>query len=191
MKNLLSILLLALFLASCGNRNKVSETGIVIEDTSVAVGYPKTAPTSDSKPKPVKTQKVTGGEGIAAYNALPNATIFRMNGNYSKNVAVTVSPDGDLTYFPAPMDITADSEPIALDDGWWLNCQGLGPNSVFTKYTFAYYSSLPQTPTPDQIKLEIIHGSKVTQFKELPMKLEDAVNNIQEVNAYIKNNLSK
>lgn len=127
--------------------------------------------------------KTIGGVPRGIY---PNATAFRMSGDYAGNVAVTLGSNGELTYFPAPSDLTAYSEPISLGNGWWLNCQGIGPNSVFTKYTFAEYSALPQTPTPQQIKLAIIPGAKVTQFIELPMKLNDAVNNINEVKLYIK-----
>ena len=122
--------------------------------------------------------------GVA--DAFPNATAFRMSGDYSQNVAVTLSPEGELLYFPAPSDITADSEPTELKDGWWLNNQGLGPNSVFTKYTFAEYASLPEAPSPQQIKLSILPAARVTDFIELPMKISDARDNIKEVNDYLK-----
>lgn len=118
--------------------------------------------------------------------SLPNATAFRMSGDYANNVAVTLGPNGQLTYFPAPTDITADSEPISLGNGWWLNCQGIGQNSVFTKYTFAEYASLATVPTPEQIKASIIPGARVTQMVELPFKASEAVNNIDEVKKYIK-----
>ena len=125
-----------------------------------------------------------GGAPVRSY---PNATAFRMSGDYGSNVAVTLSPSGDVTYFPAPSDITAYSEPISLGDGWWLNCQGLGPNSVFTKYTFAEYAALPAAPSPQQIKQSVLPGARVVQFIELPMKLNEAVNNLEEVKSYLKN----
>lgn len=137
---------------------------------------------------PVQTLPLPAtGPGSVRVNVVPNATAFRMSGDYGNNVAVTLTPGGELQYFPAPSDITAYSEPISLGDGWWLNCQGLGPNSVFTKYTFAEYASLPQVPTPTQLKQAIIPGAKVTQFIELPMKLNDAVENLDAVKSYLKN----
>ncbi|MCH5226601.1 MAG: hypothetical protein J1F16_02090 [Muribaculaceae bacterium] len=117
--------------------------------------------------------------GIGSQAVYPNATAFRMSGNYQDNVAVSINPEGELIYFPAPTDITADSRPIALGEGWWLNCQGLGPNSVFTTYTFEEYASLPQVPSPEQIKNAIIPGAKVTGFVELPIKLGAAIENIE------------
>lgn len=119
-------------------------------------------------------------------NYLPDATAFRMSGDYSNNVAITISPDGILIYFPDPQDITADSEPISLGEGWWLNNQGLGPNSVFTKYTFAEYAALPQVPSIEELKKSILPGAKVTDFIELPMKIGEASNNLQAVKDYLK-----
>lgn len=131
--------------------------------------------------KGVRVQPTSG----PTQSFLPNATAFRMSGDYSNNVAVTLSADGELLYFPSPSDITADSKPIKLDDGWWLNCQGLGPNSVFTKYTFAEYASLDVVPTPEQLKMDIIPGAKVTDFIELPMKQGEAISDLNAVKAYV------
>lgn len=127
-------------------------------------------------------KKLTGGSAAA----IPSATAFRMSGNYSDNVAITLSPSGEILYFPAPTDITAYSHPIELCDGWWLNCQGIGSGSVFTKYTFAEYAALPQAPTPEQLKAAIIPGAKVTQFIQLPMNINEAPKNIKAVNEYLK-----
>ena len=132
----------------------------------------------------VKHREIGGDNGSLAF--MPNATAFRMSGDYSNNVAVTLSPSGELQYFPAPTDITADSEPVELGEGWWLNNQGLGPNSVFTKYTFAEYSALPEVPSPEQLKLSIIPGARVTEFIELPMKVGDANKDIEAAKDYVK-----
>lgn len=165
MKKLILILSVCMAVASCTHKTSA------VEETAM------------SEVRPVK--KVSAPRmGAAAY--LPNATAFRMSGDFSDNVAVTVGPDGELTYFPAPSDITADSAPIALGKGWWLNNQGIGPNSVFTKYTFAEYAALPETPSVTQLKEAIIPGAKVTEFIELPVKIGEAIRNIDEVKAYIK-----
>lgn len=128
---------------------------------------------------------LTGETGVISM--VPNATAFRMSGDYADNVAITLTPEGDILYYPAPTDITADSEPIDLGNGWWLNCQGFGKNSVFTKYTFAEYASLPQAPSIEQLKLAIIPGAKVTEFVELPVKLDRARQNPAEVKELLKN----
>lgn len=161
MKKYLLILVAIATLISCSKKQTVNniEQPIKVGTTAVAIGYDK---------------------------FLPAATAFRMSGDYSDNVAITLNQEGQLLYFPAPTDITADSRPIDLGNGWWLNCQGLGPNSVFTKYTFAQYSELPNVPSPNQLKLDVIPGAKVTGFIELPMKKDYAVTHLDEVREYIK-----
>lgn len=177
---------LAFIMASCSHHTYVvgeSNDGSY-KTTGVTLGYPNASPSATDSPKVSLAPR--GGQ-VSMAEMLPDATAFRMSGNYANNVAVTLSQDGELLYFPAPSDITADSEPVSLGDGWWLNNQGLGPNSVFTKYTFAEYAALPEVPSPEQLKLSIIPGAKVTGFIELPMKIGEAQNNIEAVKAYLKN----
>ena len=183
MKNILFVTFIILIFVGCSNKTtRTSEANSIIEENSVGIGYSQNS--EKSTPQKIKIkERLTGGN---INMVIPNATIFRMSGDYSENVGVTLSSDGNLTYFPAPSDITADSAPIKLQNGWWLNCQGLGPNSVFTKYTFAEYASLPEAPTPQQIKLSILPAARVTDFIELPMKISDARDNIKEVNDYLK-----
>ena len=145
-----------------------------------------------SKNNPVQVESIrktlpylTGETGVVGMR--PNATAFRMSGDYSKNVAVTLAPNGDLLYFPDPTDITADSQPIYLGEGWWLNRQGFGANSAFTKYTFAEYAELPRVPSVEQLKNSIIPGAKVTEFVELPIKLDDAIQDPAAAAALLKN----
>lgn len=99
---------------------------------------------------------------------LPKPTAFRMSGDYSDNVAITLDSQGNLVYFPDPRDISADSKPTPLGDGWWLNRQGLSGNSVFTRYTFEEYSKLEHVPSIKELKAAIIPGAKVTQIRVLP-----------------------
>ncbi len=96
---------------------------------------------------------------------LPKKTAFKMSGDYADHVAVTLDGAGNLTYYPAPGDITAASAPVKMGDGWWLNRQGLGPGSVFTRWTFAEYAALKETPSQEEIKAAIIPGACVTAFK--------------------------
>jgi len=112
-------------------------------------------------------------------NSKPNmmrmkATLFKMSGDYANNVAVTFGPDGNLTYFPAPTDLSAESVPAEVGEGWWLNRQGLGPNSVFTKFTFDEYRALKTVPTPDEIKAAVIPGARVTEFRRLVLPASEA-----------------
>lgn len=187
MKKFALIMMTGLMMLSCSHHTYVvNDNNDANRTTSVAIGYPK-SDKSDSKEQsgPQKVAVRPTGSETLKVNFLPNATAFRMSGDYANNVAITLSKDGELLYYPAPTDITADSEPIDLGNGWWLNNQGLGPNSVFTKYTFAEYASLPEVPTHEQLKNSIIPGAKITGFIELPMKLNQANENLEEAKAFV------
>lgn len=107
---------------------------------------------------------------------MPKATAFRMSGDYADRVAVTLDADGNLLYYPAVTDITAASAPVEIGDGWWLNRQGIGPNSVFTKWTFAEYRALGKTPSQAEIKAAVIPGALVEAFRQLPLTMSQAAN---------------
>ena len=109
------------------------------------------------------------------------ASAFKMSGPYSDNVAITISPQGTMTYFPAPSDISAQSRPVEIGDGWWLNMQGLGPGSVFTSYTFEEYARLSKTPSVDELKKAVIPGARVTAFETLSVSASEAPQRIPEL----------
>lgn len=117
-----------------------------------------------------------GGESF-----MPKATVFKMSGPYADHVAVTLDNNGELAYYPAPSDITANSAPVYLGDGWWLNRQGLGASSVFTTWTMAEYAKLPSTPSPAEIKGHIIPDARVTEFKKTSVSITDAMQNIARI----------
>lgn len=175
---LIAFIPLSLFIAGCSKQAAQAPS-------PVAVGYSQGAVNSSlSEEKPVREVIL---EPLKPESMVLRATAFRMNGNFEDNVAVTIGPDGNLLYFPDPKDISADSKPISLGDGWWLNRQGIGPNSVFTTYTFAQYAALPAVPSLQQLKNAIIPGSRITQFVELPVSASQAIQNIDEIKKCLKN----
>ena len=179
MKKIIYLLPLMAVVCSCSHKTSSSV------DSSVVAGYSSTTVPADlNGEKPVREpeMKTVRPEGM-----IPYATAFRMSGDYADNVAVTLNADGSLLYFPDPKDITADSRPVSLGNGWWLNNQGLGPNSVFTTYTFADYAELPAVPDTQQLLKAVIPGAKVTQMVELPYRLGETEGNIDAIKEYLKN----
>lgn len=169
-----SLLAIPVLLMAIGCSHKTNTTTVSADKADT--DYPvSTLPMKER----IKVKVVKGSK------AIPQATAFRMNGDYADNVAVTIGNDGELSYFPAPTDITADSRPTKLTNEWWLNNQGLGKNSVFTTYTFEEYAELSETPSPEQIKKAIIPGSGVTEFVALPFSISSAGSHLQEINEYL------
>lgn len=180
MKYFIPLICLLFLLGSCSKKTTN------ITENNVAVGYPNANKGQTGEPTTLPAKPPVKIMSVKQAKAMAKATAFKMNGEYSNNVGVTLDSEGNLIYFPDPKDITADSEPLNLGNGWWLNQQGIGQNSVFTKYTFAEYSSLPEAPSPEQIKNEIIPGSHVIQFVELPYNISDASSHLEEIKQYLK-----
>ena len=150
--------LLVIAVALTGCSKKVSQSS---ESSTLA---PTPAPAS-MRPKVLNSEPV---------GMLLNASVFKMNGDYADNVAVTMGVDGRLVYFPSPSDISASSKPVPVGEGWYLNRQGLGPGSVFTKWTFEEYKALESVPSPAEIIAAIIPGARVTEFETLPVTVSEA-----------------
>ena len=112
---------------------------------------------------------------------LLNATVFKMNGNYSNHVAVSLNADGTLSYYPAPTDISEASRPVDLGNGWWLNRQGLGPRSRFLRYSFEEYAALPTVPSQEELLKAIIPGAEITEFKSVDIPASEAMSRLEEV----------
>ena len=119
---------------------------------------------------------------------LPKARIYKMSGQYADNVPVQMGQDGTIISYPAPGDVVGQ-EPIAVAHGWWLDRRGIGTNSAFTRWTYAEYSQLPEAPTQEEIRAAIIPGARVTELKQLPMTMSEAIGDTAAVNAWIRTNL--
>lgn len=161
------ILPLASLCLSCSHKTAepVSDDGIIATQPAVVIGINK-----DARPS----------------KARPQATAFRMTGDYSDNVAVTLDREGNLSYFPDPSDISENSRPVSLGGGWWLNRQGISENSVFTRYSFREYAELPHVPSPDELKAAIIPGAHVEKMVALPYPASKAMSHLSEIKVFLK-----
>lgn len=153
-----------LFLAACSGKKEAASA------------------TAGANEEAIIRKNVIGGVEV---RSIPNATVFKMSGDYADNVAVTLNPDGTLAYYPAPSDITVNSSPVALADGWYLNRQGLGSGSVFLTYTFEQYRNLPKAPSHEELLEAVIPGSSVTEFMTLPVSATEAFSNPEECLIYL------
>lgn len=107
---------------------------------------------------------------------IPRAVIYKTNGDYSRHVAVVVTPDGkDLVTFPDPSDVGPQSEPLAVADGWLLERRGgIGPNTRFLTYTYDEYHALPSVPSVQTLLSAIIPEARVTAAYRLPVAMRAA-----------------
>jgi hypothetical protein len=168
----MALLAVGLF-ASCGSkRNATVESGDTGEVTEVDHGT-----------------RLIGGDGRNTVDHMHKGVIYRMSGDYSANVPVSVSSDGSVVSFPDPSDIRENRMPLPLTDGYWLDLRGVGANSVFTSYTYAEYGKLAAVPSLDELKAHIIPGSAVVEVVELPMRMGEAAKDTAAVNNLIRSGL--
>ena len=138
---------------------------------------------TELNPEPVQIV----GESSAPSAALPKAVVYKMNGDYAAYVPVTVSADGrSLISFPAPTDLVDGSEPIAMASGYYLDRRGVNQNTRFTRWTYAEYRALRQTPSPAQILDNLIPDARVVDIHRLPITLNQALRDTTKVNDMIK-----
>ena len=116
---------------------------------------------------------------------MPKAVIYKTSGDFRQNVPVQVNADGTLLSYPAPSDIPENAAPVQLESGWLLSPVGVGPQTVFTSYTYDEYRRLSQPPAPEEILKAVIPGSRVTTTMQVPMTLGEALADPAAVDRYL------
>ena len=121
--------------------------------------------------------------------SMPRAVIYRMSGDYSANVPVTLNESGTaLVSYPAPGDLGASSTPVDLGNGYWLDRRGVSKNTAFTRYTYSEYRKMKQAPTAEELLKAVIPGARVTELVRLPISATEAAGNLSLCKEYIDNN---
>lgn len=112
----------------------------------------------------------TAGEKQAAF--LPSVLIYKTSGNFTDNVPIQLNESRTaVVSYPAPSDITAESAPVKLADGYLLDRRGISSNTVFTTFTYSQYSRLTAAPTAEELMKAVIPGSQVTEIVEMPFNI--------------------
>lgn len=113
-----------------------------------------TGPTVTSTSKEVPSMRKGGNSRPVA--ALRPVIVYKMSGDYADLVPVTLGSDGKIVSYPDPVDITENSSPVALGDGWYLDRRGVSASSAFTDYTYAQYHALEHVPPLDTLQSHIV-----------------------------------
>ena len=115
---------------------------------------------------PVTTKNVVAGGRPAS--ELPMARIYKTNGDFADRVPVTLNASrSGLVSFPAPSDLRG-GEPVRLDDGFLLDRRGVGPNTAFTRWTYAEYAALPAAPSTAEIMANLLPDARITELYVMP-----------------------
>ena len=119
--------------------------------------------------------------------ALPHIIIYKMKADYSNLVPVTMNPQRTvITSYPAKSDIRPSAKPVALNDGWYLDRRGIGPNTVFTDYTYEQYANLEKTPSVSELMEHIIEKHPLLDLYDCgtqPLSTDELNEVISKMNA--------
>lgn len=154
--------------------------------SKTASGEPQPPTTVTTTEMPIPG-KMLGGD-TTTVKALPQAIIYKTNGNFNNCVPITLSANRkEIVSYPAPSDINSSALPIQLTEGFLLDRRGVGENTAFTRYTYSEYSTLAQAPSLKTLKESIIEGAEITEIIRLPMTTQEAVADTSRCNNLIRN----
>lgn len=116
------------------------------------------------------------------------AIIYKTKADYSTYVPVTMNAaKTEIVAYPAPNDLTRNGKaatPIALEDGYWLDNRGIGPNTVFIKITYAEYGALSAAPKLSDMMSMITDLDPFTEIYNLGDRSRFK-NEVKEINELI------
>lgn len=125
---------------------------------------------------------------MASY--MPMAQIYRTSGDYDCNVPVALDASGTgIVSFPAPSDLSAQSEPVRLEGGYLLDRRGVSANTAFISYTYKEYSALAAPPSLKELMASVIPGARVVEIVSLPVTTPVAVADTVMCNRLIREGL--
>jgi hypothetical protein len=117
--------------------------------------------------------------------------IYKTKADYSNNIPVTLNETKDrIVSYPSIKDVIKVGKlarPDKLKNGYLLDNFGIGPNTVFTSYTFEDYSKLAEVPSIQEIMNRIIDYKPIIEMYTCGNRID--FKNIKQINRIIKNRL--
>jgi len=143
MKHFGYLLALTTLFTACHSSKEasVSETSVVNEASTEAVSVPEHPFVMARRP----------------------VVIYRTKADYDQLVPVTLNATRKgLSNYPAPSDVSAQSVPVQLGNGYLYDRRGIGVNVAFTRYTYAEYAQLKQVPSQETLFESIVEKYPLT-----------------------------
>lgn len=100
----------------------------------------------------------------------PVVYIYKMKADYSHLVPVLMDEARTrILSYPAPGDLKKGDGlrlPTPLNQGYWLDNKGIGPNVAFLTYTYEDYSKLPSAPSMEDMMANIAEKYPLIELRE-------------------------
>jgi len=151
---LITILTIPVF-ANCHSSKETAENIPIRQDVLKPVAVTKTIP-------PVAATNTT------SVAALAPILIYKTTKDYSQYVPVIMNAEKTkIITYPDPTDVYYGGKlayPTLLDNGYFLDNRGIGPNVVFLNYTYEAYSRLKAAPTMEQLMNSLLDKSPLLEL---------------------------
>lgn len=139
--------------------------------------------------KPV-TITIAPESSDANVSSIPRATVYRTSCDCTDLVPVTLNTTATaIVSYPAPTDLTQNSEPIKLSGGWLLDRRGIGENTRFTNFTYSEYRELTQPPSPTDLMKNLNSECVITTIVRLPIPAWEAAVNPEICEKYLSDSV--
>lgn len=180
MKNILLILMAALMLTACHTQKKTAESKPKSAESETTIS-------EDGSPVP----NATASKAASLAMASPKVIIYKMKKDYSHHVPVILSEDKkSLVSYPDPKDVYYNGRlayPTPLNDGYWLDNRGIGPNVAFLSYTYEEYSNFTDVPDINTLYKKIIDKDPIKEMWAGGQRFSYGGDIINELNDLIYN----
>ena len=114
----------------------------------------------------VATTLMTGGNSASTS---PVVYIYKMKKDYSHQVPVMMDQSRSrIVSYPHPTDLLWGDElrlPTLLEQDYWLDNKGIGPNVAFLTYTYEEYSKLPEAPSIEDLMANIVEKYPLLEIR--------------------------
>lgn len=118
---------------------------------------------------------------------VPNAVIYKTKMDYSQFVPVNLdATKSRIVSYPHPTDLSKNSTPLKLINGWLLDRRGITVNSAFTSFTYDDYSKLSNAPRIRVLEEKIIDDDPFVAIVQLPIPASEAVADTAKCNEIIR-----
>ena len=131
------------------------------------------------------TQSTQNMQKESLVMAVQPTIVYKTKKNYDKNVGILLSEDKKtIVSYPHPTDVSAQSYPTSLKDGYLLDNRGIGQNVAFISLTYEEYATLKTPPSTTELLNMIIDNDPLevmyycggrTNFSDIIVELNQLI----------------
>lgn len=112
----------------------------------------------------------------------PQVIIYKMKGDFSNLVPVTLSDDKkSVISYPGPKDVYTNgklAKPTRLSKDFWLDNRGISANTAFLRLTYEEYAVLDKMPSPEELMGMVAEKNPISRM--YACGLRSSYSNIEE-----------